>query len=118
MKSKANLERCCELQGALIIDFSNAHAALIFQILATFVRGSAVKLSSQFFVIGLSGLSAAHVLVGERRLINVIEEVYEYLANFDVKSEILPTLYNCAERAFELPGYWSLVLLVVLAITL
>jgi len=30
MKSKANFAKFCELQDALIIDFSNAHAAIAF----------------------------------------------------------------------------------------
>ncbi len=48
MKSKASFEKCCELQDALIIDFSNAHAAIV-SAMATFVRGSAVNLSSHSF---------------------------------------------------------------------
>lgn len=47
MKSKASFEKFCELQDALIIDFSNAHAAIV-SAMATFVRGSAVNLSSRF----------------------------------------------------------------------
>lgn len=73
MKSKASFEKFCELQDALIIDFSNAHAALV-SAMATFVRGSAVKLSSLFFVVDCEVCRCYRIsLDGERRFINVIE---------------------------------------------
>ena len=47
-KSKANFEKCCELQDALIIDFSNAHCGHSLLVVATFVRGLAEYLSLRY----------------------------------------------------------------------
>lgn len=71
MKSKASFAKFCELQDALNIDFSNAHAAMVNSI-ATFYRGLAEKLSSQFLCGGSVGLFGLSCFEGTERLCNVI----------------------------------------------
>jgi len=63
MKSKANFAKFCELQDALIIDFSNAHAAIAFTgycYVCQRVGGKTIITMSLFDAAdGLQGLSSS-----------------------------------------------------------